>query len=221
MSTSSRMSASSREEAAAPVTSIAVVLDETGSMAPSRDATIRGFNQWLRAQQSDGAACTLTLTLFSLKADAPVCRVRCRQVPLAEVKPLRRTTYRPAGNTPLHDAIGHTLTALDGAAPAADRYLVVILTDGLENASRTYTGGQIQDMIREREATGRWTFVFLGANQDAVAAGEAIGASGANSASFDVADIDSTFATLSAATRSYRSGHARRSGTFWSGGRPR
>jgi len=43
--------------------------------------------------------------------------------------------------------------------------IVVILTDGMENASRKWTARQVFDLITEAEDSG-WQFVFLGANQD-------------------------------------------------------
>lgn len=53
---------------------------------------------------------------------------------------------------------------------AEGKVLAVILTDGEENASHEVTGEQVKAMIEEREAKG-WTFIYLGANQDAWAVG--------------------------------------------------
>lgn len=54
------------------------------------------------------------------------------------------------------------------------KVLAVILTDGLENASKEVNHQQVAQMIREREADG-WTFLYLGANQDTWAVGGALG----------------------------------------------
>ena len=45
---------------------------------------------------------------------------------------------------------------------------MVILTDGVENASRTYTREQVFEIIHHQRETYGWEFVFLGANQDAI-----------------------------------------------------
>jgi hypothetical protein len=137
--------------APSPTTAIAVILDETGSMGSCRDTAISGFNEWLVSQRQVGEPCVLTLTKFSSRPKAPMCRVVCDGAPIRDVRPLDHSSYQPDGNTPLYDAIGQTLTALDRLSPQHDRRLVVILTDGEENASREYSLPQIQEMIRARE----------------------------------------------------------------------
>ena len=51
---------------------------------------------------------------------------------------------------------------------------VIILTDGAENASQTTKLSDIRKLIDEKQKLG-WTFVFLGANQDAIIAGKNLG----------------------------------------------
>jgi hypothetical protein len=51
----------------------------------------------------------------------------------------------------------------------------VILTDGLENASREFKRDTIFQMITHQREKYAWDFVFLGANQDAIQAGAKIG----------------------------------------------
>jgi hypothetical protein len=70
------------------------------------------------------------------------------------------------------------LTAVDAVDPAtAGKAIVVIVTDGHENASREYSADAVSELVREREARG-WTFIYLGANQDAWATGSTLGLSG-------------------------------------------
>jgi Mg-chelatase subunit ChlD len=121
-----------------------------------------------------------------------VCRLVCEREPLSTVRPLDRETYTPGGGTPLLDAMGRTIMWMDLLKPQPERILVVILTDGAENASREFTRPQIQDLIRSREATSSWTFVYLGANQDAWAAGEALGIARGNRAGFEVGETRQT-----------------------------
>jgi hypothetical protein len=67
------------------------------------------------------------------------------------------------------------------AAPAfgqearPSKVLVAIFTDGLENASTKFSSKQIQEMIRHQREVYSWEFLFLAANQDAIATGERIG----------------------------------------------
>jgi hypothetical protein len=79
---------------------------------------------------------------------------------------------------------------------AAGKVLAVITTDGLENRSREVSVEQLQDMIEAREADG-WTFIFLGAKQDAWATGTSYGLSGTVSGQ-TVSTQDSPAGTLAA-----------------------
>lgn len=96
----------------------------------------------------------------------------------------------PKGVTALHDAIvrasnefGETLSAL----PEDERpgtVMVVIVTDGHENASRESNTNDVKDLITRQEGTYSWNYVFLGANQDAVLTGESLGLRGGSSLTY-------------------------------------
>jgi hypothetical protein len=67
---------------------------------------------------------------------------------------------------------------VDAVDPAsAGKVLAVIVTDGLENSSREVDPRTLAKLIAECERDG-WTFIYLGANQDAWAEGERTGFSG-------------------------------------------
>jgi len=206
-------------------TAIAVLLDETGSMESCRDAAIEGFNAWLTEQKrTPGTAgapptpTTLTLVKFSDRPDLPMCRLVCEDAPLDDVRPLNRETYTPEGGTPLLDAVGRTIMWMDRLQPKPARVLVVILTDGEENASREFKPAQIQDLIRAHEATGCWTFAYLGANQDAWAVGEALGIAPGNRASFKVGETHQAFQRVSKATKRFRLSGDASGAAFWEAG---
>ena len=62
--------------------------------------------------------------------------------------------------------------------------IVAILTDGLENSSQDYTWQQIADVIKQQSEQYRWTFLFLGANQDAIATAAQMNITAANAAAY-------------------------------------
>ncbi len=92
--------------------------------------------------------------------------------------------------TALLDAIGRTINATGArlsAMPEADRpgkVMFVILTDGGENSSREFTHAQIAAMIKAQTDTYKWDFVFIGANQDAIAVGGALNIAAGKSMSY-------------------------------------
>ena len=55
--------------------------------------------------------------------------------------------------------------------PEEDRpskVIVVIMTDGLENASQVYSKDKVLAMITEQRDVYKWDFVYLGADQNAI-----------------------------------------------------
>jgi hypothetical protein len=163
------------------------ILDRSGSMETCLDDTIGGFNAFLRDQKALGG--TLTLVLFdheySLSYDKKA---------IEDVEPMTRETYVPRGSTALLDAIGKTIKVITG-----DRTpIVAILTDGLENASHTFTKVHIKDLIEQKTKEG-WAFLYLGANQDAFSEAGALGISPGGTMNYDPRRTPEAFTALSAA----------------------
>src|SRR5213076_3329044 len=112
--------------------------------------------------------CLFSMAQFDFNGDRDrILEVLCTGAPVAGVKPLASATYLPRGTTPLYDAIAQMIHQVDKSGVAYDRTVFVIMTDGLENASIEYDKKKLHDLIEEKEKTGRWTFVFLGADQNA------------------------------------------------------
>ncbi|MGI8891128.1 MAG: vWA domain-containing protein [Chthoniobacterales bacterium] len=188
-------------------TEIAFVLDRSGSMQSCREATIDGFNYFLREQQALGGLAKLTLVLFDDEYLVPF-----RSLPVPEILPFDRETYVPRGSTALLDAIGQTiddlgarLAALDETARPA-QVIVAILTDGLENASTKFTWKQVSQRIKQQTAHYQWTFLFLGGNQDAIATAGQLSIAARNAATYaaDDAGLRSLSPSLSRKVRSLR-----------------
>ncbi|MBY0436880.1 MAG: VWA domain-containing protein, partial [Burkholderiales bacterium] len=158
------------------LTEIAVVLDRSGSMESARTDTIGGFNAFLAEQVDDAGDVNVTLAQFDNEYDVVYLREPIRRAPR-----LTADTYVPRGSTALLDAIGRTIDELGArlaAMPAAERpgkVIFVVITDGLENASRDYTREQVFQRIRHQSDVYGWEFVYLGAKQDAIAAGAQVG----------------------------------------------
>jgi hypothetical protein len=173
-------------------TEIAFILDRSGSMADCRDAAIEGFNRFLREQQQTEGLAKLTLVLFDDEYLVPV-----QSLPVQEVLGLNTETYVPRNCTALLDAIGTTIQDLGGRLSAMaekDRpgqVIVTILTDGLENASQKFTWKDVGAMIKAQTETYKWTFLFLGANQDAIATAAQISIAAGNAATYAADSVGS------------------------------
>ena len=184
------------------VTYIGFVLDRSGSMEVVREATISGFNEYLQDRQREqDIDYRFSLTTFNEQMQRPY-----RLAKVADVQPLTRTSYVPSGTTALYDAIANTITDIEQAIGPDDRVLFVIMTDGMENSSRENTLAQIHQRIREKEDSGRWTFVYLGANQDSWQVGRSLGMSSqANTLNYahSTAGMSTAMSHLSHATSTY------------------
>lgn len=191
---------------------IAFILDRSGSMDSVADAAIEGFNHFLRDQQDAPGLARLTLVLFDDEYLVPV-----RSLPVAEVVPLDRETYVPRNTTALLDAIGRTIDELGNRlsqTPEAERpgtVVVAILTDGLENASTRYSWQDISKRIRHQTDFYKWQFLFLGANQDAIATAAQISISAQNSATY-AADAIGTRSSHRSTSRKVRGLRAKAAG---------
>lgn len=187
-------------------TAIAVVLDRSGSMQSCRADTIGGFNAFLKKQRELPGYATLTLAQFD-----DVYEVVYLDRELKDVPDLTEETFVPRGTTALCDAIGKTIIALGeklSKLPEVDRpgkVVVVIVTDGGENASQEYTRDRIKQMTEHQKSKYQWEFVYLGANQDAVAVGSSLGIGKGMSASYGVHNTKALFCAMSANVGGYRS----------------
>ena len=156
-------------------TQITFVLDSSGSMSEIEDDTKGGFNSFLEDQRDEEG--TATVTLYDFNTDIELVY---EAYPIADAPKLTDDNYTPSGRTALHDAIYSAVTEtadrIKEVEPAEqpDHVVVVVLTDGKENASETH-----QERVREQVAIRReehgWEFLFIGANQDVALTAESMG----------------------------------------------
>ncbi|MBL9145350.1 MAG: hypothetical protein JNM99_16855 [Verrucomicrobiaceae bacterium] len=153
-----------------PLTELAYILDRSGSMQPMQEAAVAAFNDFLRSQLDVPGDARLTLVLFDDQYEVPVAGL-----PIEQVAPLTATGFVPRGSTALLDAIGRTIKDTDErlkklpADQQPGKVIFAIFTDGLENASRQFTAGHVSDLIALYRTEKQWEFIFLAANQDAIA----------------------------------------------------
>lgn len=153
------------------LTEIAYILDRSGSMELMQQAAITGFNQFVDSQLDVPGEARLTLVQFDDQYE-----IHALAVPIEQIAHLDTGSYVPRGSTALLDAIGRTIVETDArirSLPAdqqPSKVVIAIFTDGQENASRTHSALQISEKIRIHREQHGWEFLFLAANQDAIAA---------------------------------------------------
>ena len=150
-----------------------VILDRSGSMYGMEKDTIGGFNSMLAEQRKKEVPVKVTLITFNQKVDTLYARK-----PLEEVVDMKNEDYLPQGTTALLDAVGNALVGLSADKDVnteGNKVLVVITTDGYENASVEWTWSKVRALIKNLEAEKGYQFVFLGADINAVRVAEDMG----------------------------------------------
>jgi Mg-chelatase subunit ChlD len=189
---------------------VSVVLDRSGSMAQIADDVVGGFNTFLDEQRKQDGGGRVTLVQFD--GQDPF-EVLIDGESLDKVRDLDPARYIPRGSTPLYDAVGRMIARLDAeileradAGEPIEDQIVVIVTDGYENASREFGGKMISELIEARRSR-TWAFVFLGADEGTFEEGERMGVSQANTARWAATGEGTAamFASVSKETTAYRS----------------
>ena len=136
-------------------------------MSKIRDDTIGGFNTFLEDQHDEPGEVTVTLYDFNDSVE----RVY-EGKSLDSAPQLDEETYKPGGQTALHDAIATAITETERrieklpAGVRPENVIMVALTDGKENASET-PQERVRELVENHREDHDWEFLFIGANQDA------------------------------------------------------
>jgi uncharacterized protein YegL len=191
------------------LTELVFIIDRSGSMQGLESDTIGGFNAMLKEQQAAEGEAVVTTVLFDNQYELLHDRIDIKAV-----SPLTSKDYTVGGGTALLDAMGKTIKKIRKAQEAtaeeyrAEKVLFVIITDGMENASRDYNAKDVKKRVERQKEEHGWEFIFLGANMDAIAEADKLGISANRAHSYraDRSGIASAYGDISFAATSYRIG---------------
>ncbi len=190
-----------------------MLLDRSGSMSGREVAVVHGVNGFLAEQSALPGKCKVTLVQFD---SADPFEILADAVSVNKACPLSVEQYRPRAATPLLDAIGSLIGRADErakrrrkAGKQPEDQTVVIVTDGLENASTDFSGADIHRLISSKREQG-WAFVFMGANQDSYFEGSKLGFDPRSVQNYEASDegVGEAFASVSRAYSERRTMHA-------------
>lgn len=141
---------------------VVVCLDETGSMYGQEERVVKSLNDYVAELPHH---VNLTVFKFGHKRWVTVYEGdRC------DWKNITASSFRPDGNTPLYDSIARTITYAIGQAVTGDKVMIVIDTDGEENASDEFNHEQIKRMVANQKEVPGWEFLFMANGIDEAAA---------------------------------------------------
>lgn len=152
-----------------------IILDESGSMELIAQQAVNGLNETFQTisnaqknhQEQQHFISFVTFNSEHIKT------VLDRQ--LVDVsKKINWKEYYPNNCTPLYDAMGKSINELKKYVNDEDVVLVTIITDGMENASKMYSGSAIKELVGNLKKKG-WVFAYIGTNQDVDAVADDMG----------------------------------------------
>ena len=155
---------------------IIFILDASGSMTNLAADTIGSFNSLIEEQKKDPGETYITTVLFNNYHN-----VLHNHISVKDVEPITQKDYLTFGTTALLDTVGKTIDNIGerlfntDECERPEKVIFVIITDGLENSSKEYTKAKVKEMIEHQQSKYSWTFMFLGANMDAVSEGSSLG----------------------------------------------
>lgn len=168
---------------------VVYVVDRSGSMAGLESDTIGGINANLRSQREACAHDSEQQVVVSTVLFNHGVEVLHDRVDVSQVSDLTPKDYQVGGCTALLDAVGGAIkhvSRVHGYLPdeyVPEHTILVITTDGLENASEKFTYQQVKRMVEQKTELG-WDFLFLGANIDAAAEAGRLGVRQENAATY-------------------------------------
>jgi uncharacterized protein YegL len=210
-------------------THCALILDKSGSMGGIKDSALNNFNEQIQTLKTEsnspdaiakkmlisGGNPTGVETYVTLVAFNDNVEFLNFDQNINDIEEFPAEKYAPNGSTALFDAIGMTIdrftSEIQGLDDPDTGMLFIIITDGQENASKSW--GQedgrkkLKSRIEELQNSKKWTFTFIGSEKVMETAVDHLGLYAGNTASFaaTAGGIRGASVQMSAGTRSYMS----------------
>lgn len=144
---------------------VVFVIDTSGSMSDSVKSVEDGYKETVQEQRKNKeGSCSVSLFTFGSTVTEHYVGKDINDPVIDQFK------YYTEGCTAMNDGIG---TAIDKVGNWLDsmkeeekpsQVMVVIMTDGGENASREYSLDKVKDMIKHQEEKYSWKFIYIGSD---------------------------------------------------------
>ena len=178
-----------------------ILIDRSGSMTSRWNETINAVNEYALELIKDTKA-KINVALFDspgAKLDYLLLRNKKKWVPL------RADEASPRGMTPLFDAIGRTLNIAE--KHDKKKSVLVVVTDGAENASKEFTKETIKKRLDKFEESGKQV-VFIGADFNAFDQAASVGRTMAQTINVMQGNYGDSMRTIATKSKAYMSTNA-------------
>jgi len=180
-----------------------ILLDRSGSMQSLWVEALSSVNAFAKelANKTDGPSVDshVTLAVFDSQESLQFDTLRRKQSAL-HWENVTDKDASPRGMTPLLDAMVRIISLAESDNP--DKAVIVVMTDGQENASREVTRDGVKAALDRVKAKG-WEVVFLGANFDNIADASSVGVGGDKQMAMSEGTMNESMSRLAKKSRVY------------------
>lgn len=181
-----------------------MVIDRSGSMSSCWTDVVGGYAEIVKENKSVPGECTFTVAAFDTDYELIEDFTDIKKVE-------EQLKVKPRGGTALLDAIGKTIVSVgerlekipENLRPA--KVIMLIQTDGAENASKEFTKDAIKKLIDEHTNIWKWQFQFLGADLNSVNEARSWGINSANTSIYKTSNSLETYSLLGTKMATMRS----------------
>ena len=169
-----------------------ILLDRSGSMAGLWDEALGSINAYVaKLKKKDNVFLAAFDNEYEVVRD-------CKAEGWDDIT---NDDLQPRGMTALYDSCGKVMAKAE--EDGAKKTILVVMTDGHENASREHTQTSIKAKVKQFEDK-KWEVIFLGANFDAVdSVSGGLGLMASKSMNIAAGNLSRGFDTLSSYTSMY------------------
>lgn len=183
------------------------ILDRSASMMGLEQKTVDSFNAMITQQKKMPGECVVTTVLFDSE-----CEILHDRAALQNMQPMTTGEFTVRGHTALLDTVGRSVERIQAIHnfmskdSIPEQTMVVIMTDGMENASCWFDTETVKSLVRRQIEQKNWKFLFLGANMDALSVAPEIGIEREYAVTFisDGKGVALSYEAVSQAIREYR-----------------
>ena len=190
-------------------THIAILLDRSGSMSRIASDMEGGLKTFLNEQKLIPGDLTISLTQFDDEYTPIFVRRNVNDVEEIKIVPRGCTALIDSACQMINDVDADLKSLSEEEKP--EKVLFLIITDGEENASANFRLNDLKERITKQESEQNWTFVYIGANQDAFLNASSYGISTDFTLNYEAntAGVSTMYSSVSEATKSFRTTTAR------------
>lgn len=176
-----------------------ILLDRSGSMQTRWTEALSSINAYVSELKGTKNA-RITLAAFDNHMGNTSVELIDDATPIDDYRDVTIQDVSPRGGTPLYDALGQLVTIAN--KNNSKRSVIVVMTDGEENASREYTAASSKALLDACEKKG-WQVLFLGADFNNWAQAQSVGRSFDKTLSFASANAGSMMRSTAMKSKGY------------------